>query len=122
VGGGVEAIVVQRFRTCALGGSGARDGRGDGEVKRCAEVADGRVRCGCWSLLCPWSATWDGNATGANRRSRFFCQCGRKERPNVPSVVAFEYLSLSKRSDAVVEVGCWVVIDISLVVVCWCVA
>jgi hypothetical protein len=39
----------------------------------------------------------------------------------VPSVVAFEYLSLSKRSDAVVEVGCWVVIDISLVVVCWCV-
>jgi hypothetical protein len=32
VGGGVEAIVVRRFRTCALGGNGARDGRGDGEV------------------------------------------------------------------------------------------
>lgn len=37
----------------------------------------------------------------------------------MPNVVAFEYLSLSKKSDAVAEVRCWVVIDISVVVVCW---
>ena len=58
-----------------------------GEVLRCW-IADGRVKCGCWSLLCPWSVTWDGNATGANRRSPFFCQCAREERPNVSSVVS----------------------------------